>query len=351
MQQEKIGKFIQDLRKEKNMTQKDLADQLGVTDRAVSKWENGRGMPDVSLMKPLCDSLGITVSELLSGERIAQKEYREKSEFRFLDTIQVQEKVIQKKNISLRLIAVLLILLLFAGIALIYWLPLTRGYFSADEDVEIFYVRKTLPVMPYGETLTRFDYPREFVEQDITERIDLERLEDLLPLMRVTVYREDYNTSGFWVGDYIYEFYGYFKSGPRAGKTFRVMIGDYGRNYLSPHSSIRVHRIMEQDTWLKLMQQLEGWEGEHRGTFQWETERTFSLFYQGTLYSGAATPLNLPTDAQRITSVSGVSATPDEERECSFGTQGAPIYQWTAEGVTYLGVQVSYDKAYGVPIS
>ena len=83
MEQEKIGKFIQELRKQQNMTQKDLADKLGVTDRAVSKWENGRGMPDVSLMKPLCDSLGITVSELLSGERISQKDYREKSEFTF----------------------------------------------------------------------------------------------------------------------------------------------------------------------------------------------------------------------------------------------------------------------------
>ena len=350
MEQEKIGKFIQDLRKEKNMTQKDLAERLGVTDRAVSKWENGRGMPEVSLMKPLCEILGISVSELLSGERIDKQEYREKSEFRFLDTIQVKEKVIQKKNISLCVIAVVAFLLLFAGIALVYWLPLTRAYFSPAEDVEIFYVRKTLPVMPYGETLARFDYPREFVEQDITERIDLEQLEDLLPLMRVTVYREEYNTSGFWVGDYIYELFGYFKSGPREGETFRVMIGDYGRNFLMPHWHTRCHTIMEQDTWLKLMQQLEGWEGEYRETFQWETERTFSLFYQGTLYSGPGEFLNMPADAQRIASVSGVSATPDEEWECSFGTQGNQIYQWAAHDKTYLGVQVSYDKAYGIPI-
>lgn len=350
MEQEKIGRFIQDLRKEKNMTQKDLADQLGVTDRAVSKWENGRGMPDVSLMKPLCDILGISVSELLSGERIDKQDYQEKSEFRLLDTIQVKEKVIQKKNISLRLIAAAAILLLFAGIALIYWLPLTRGYFSSDEDVEIFYVRKTLPVMSYGETLTRFDYPRGFVEQDITERIDLERLEDLLPLMRVTVYKEDYNTLRFWQGDYIYEIFGYFKSGPRAGETFRVMIGDYGRNYLMPHWHTRCHTIMEQETWLKLMQQMEGWEGEHRETFLWETERTFSLFCQETLYSGTGRLLALPADAQWIASVSGVSAMPDEEWECSFGTQGNQIYQWTADGEIYLGVQVGHDKAYGITI-
>ena len=88
MEQERIGKFIQDVRKEKNLTQKELAEKLGITDRAISKWENSRGMPEVSLMKPLCDILGITVSELLSGERIAQKDYREKSEFRFLDAIE-----------------------------------------------------------------------------------------------------------------------------------------------------------------------------------------------------------------------------------------------------------------------
>ena len=348
MEQQRIGKFILELRKEKNMTQKDLADQLGVTDRAISKWENGRGMPDVSLMKPLCDILGITVSELLCGERIAQQDYREKSEFRFLDTIEITDKKIKQKNILLRVIAALAILMLFVGIALIYWLPLTRGYFSADEDVEIFYVHKTMPVVPYGEPLTRFDYPLEFVEQDITERIDLERLEELLPLMRVTVYREEYNTSGFWVGDSIYEFFGYFKSGPREGETFRVMIGDYGRNFLMPHWNTRCHTIMEQDTWLKIMEWLEGWEGACRETFLWETERTFSLFCGETLYSGSGELMELPDDAQRIASVSGVSATPDEEWECSFGTQGKPIYQWTVNGKTYLGVQVIDEKAYAI---
>lgn len=57
MDQNKIGKFILELRKEKNMSQKELAQKIGVTDRAISKWENGRGMPDLSLMKPLCKEL------------------------------------------------------------------------------------------------------------------------------------------------------------------------------------------------------------------------------------------------------------------------------------------------------
>lgn len=344
MDQKQIGSFIVQLRKERNMTQKELAEHLEVTDRAVSKWENGRGMPDVSLMKPLCDILGITVSELLNGERIEQDDYQEKSEFRFLDTIEYTDKKIKQKNTLLRVIAAVTVLLLVAGIALIYWLPLTRDYFPADGDVEIFHIRKTLPIMPYGETMDRFSLT-EFAVQDITERIDLEKLKDLLPLMRVTVYREDYNTSGFWQGDYIYEIYGYFRSGPDEGETFRIMIGDYSRNYLMPHWDIKVHTIQEHNTWLKIMQALEGWEGTHRETLE---ERPFSLFYQGILYSGTGKLLDLPADARQIASISGVSALPDEEGECSLGIKGDNIYQWTAGGETYLGVQLSYDKAYGI---
>lgn len=349
MEQEKIGKFIQELRKQQNMTQKDLAQKLGVTDRAVSKWENGRGIPDVSLMKPLCDILGITVSELLGGERIDKQDYREKSEFRFLDTIEISDKKIKKKNTLLRVIAAVAVLILFAGIALVYWLPLTRGYFSADEDVAFFWVEKTLPVTPYGEPLERYSLT-DFVVQDITERIDLEKLEKLLPLMRVTVYKEEYNTSGFWQGDYIYEIFGYFRSGPRRGEAFHVMIGDNNRNYLMPDRGTRVYTIAEHNAWLEIMEDLEGWEGEHRENFLWDEGHSFSLFYQGALYNGTGTLWDLPVDARQVASVSNITAAPDEEGECSFGTQGDRVYLWQADGQTYLAVQVAYDKAYGIPI-
>ena len=82
MNQEKIGKFISTLRKEKNMTQQDLADKIGVTDRAISKWENGRGLPDLSLLKPLSDELGITINELISGEKLNKKEYQNRFSFK-----------------------------------------------------------------------------------------------------------------------------------------------------------------------------------------------------------------------------------------------------------------------------
>lgn len=69
MDYEKTGKLIQELRKEKDMTQMSLADKLGVTDRAVSKWERGKSFPDVSMLRPLAETLGVSISELLDGER------------------------------------------------------------------------------------------------------------------------------------------------------------------------------------------------------------------------------------------------------------------------------------------
>ena len=70
MNQEKIGLFISTLRKEKNMTQQDLANILGVTDRAISNWENGRRMPDYSIIMNLCNILGISLNELFNGQKI-----------------------------------------------------------------------------------------------------------------------------------------------------------------------------------------------------------------------------------------------------------------------------------------
>ena len=99
MEQEKIGKFILQLRKEKGMTQKELAEKLGVTDRAISKWENGRGMPELSLMKALCDELGISVNELLSGEKIESEKYQEKFEENIINTIEYTNKKAAHKNL------------------------------------------------------------------------------------------------------------------------------------------------------------------------------------------------------------------------------------------------------------
>ena len=80
MDQIKIGKFIAECRKKNNLTQLQLAEKLNITDRAISKWENGKGMPDSSIMLDLCSELKISVNELLSGEMIDMKEIDKKTE-------------------------------------------------------------------------------------------------------------------------------------------------------------------------------------------------------------------------------------------------------------------------------
>ena len=70
MDQEKIGKFISECRREKQITQEQLAEQLGITSKSVSKWETGNCLPDASKYKTLCEILGITINELFSGERL-----------------------------------------------------------------------------------------------------------------------------------------------------------------------------------------------------------------------------------------------------------------------------------------
>lgn len=99
MDQIKIGKFIAQQRKEQSMTQRQLADILGISDKTVSKWETGNGLPEVSLMMPLCDSLKINVNELLSGERLTDFNYKVKAEENIMDL--VNERAESKKKIIL----------------------------------------------------------------------------------------------------------------------------------------------------------------------------------------------------------------------------------------------------------
>lgn len=80
MDQIKIGKFIAACRKERGLTQASLAEKLGISDRAVSKWENGRSLPDSGIMLELCGLLGISVNELLSGEKIMNEAYDRRAE-------------------------------------------------------------------------------------------------------------------------------------------------------------------------------------------------------------------------------------------------------------------------------
>ncbi|MBQ5867464.1 MAG: helix-turn-helix domain-containing protein [Oscillospiraceae bacterium] len=345
MDQKRIGSFISELRKEKNMTQKDLAEKLGITDRAISKWENGRGMPEVSLMKPLCEALDISINELLSGERIEQKDYREKSEFNFLNTMDYTQKKIKKNTLFRKLVIAFLVIALLTVLLLMDARVITRRYFSPKSDLDFFSVVKTLPVAPQGAEIS-MDTVHEFVDQDITEKIDRETLEELLPLMQVSIF--PIFSGSHWMGDEVYEIHGYIQRGPGKGKHFIIGLGLEDVHYVQGHGNRRYY-IKDTGTWIKLMEMLEGWEGESREHFSWEGQ-TLSIFYDGTLYSGPGYLCELPDSAAWLGGISNISEHPDQELECSFSDQGMNIYQWAEGGTDYIGVQVSYYQAFAIPM-
>ena len=103
MDQVKIGKFIAECRKTKQLTQVQLADKLGITDRAVSKWENGRSLPDSGIMIDLCKELDISVNELLKGEKIRMNNYNENAEKTLIDMIKQKEET-DKKLLDLEIV-------------------------------------------------------------------------------------------------------------------------------------------------------------------------------------------------------------------------------------------------------
>jgi transcriptional regulator with XRE-family HTH domain/DNA-directed RNA polymerase subunit RPC12/RpoP len=112
MDQIKIGKFIAECRKKNNLTQMQLAEKLNITDRAISKWENGKGMPDSSIMLDLCNELKISVNELLSGEVLEMNSYNEKLELNLIDMVK------QKEQSDNRLLKMEIVIGVLAGLVL-----------------------------------------------------------------------------------------------------------------------------------------------------------------------------------------------------------------------------------------
>ena len=98
----KTGRFIAEVRKERGLTQRELADALCISDKTVSKWETGRGLPEVSLMLPLCGVLGISVNDLLTGERVTPSDYQKKAEENMMDLM--QENAENRKQMALAVI-------------------------------------------------------------------------------------------------------------------------------------------------------------------------------------------------------------------------------------------------------
>ena len=118
MDQIKIGKFIQEKRKEKNITQSELAEKLNISDRAISKWENGNCIPDAANMPMLCDILDITINDLFSGEKVDMKNNEKKLEENLLEMTALKEQS-DKRLLKLELlIGALAIIILFSAIGI-----------------------------------------------------------------------------------------------------------------------------------------------------------------------------------------------------------------------------------------
>lgn len=122
MDVKKIGKFISENRKKKNLTQEQLAEKLGVTSKTISRWENGNYMPDISLLKPLSEELGITLNDLISGEKVDEEHYQEKLEQSLVSTIDYSKKQIEKTKLQESYI-IMIIGILIAFFALIVFSP------------------------------------------------------------------------------------------------------------------------------------------------------------------------------------------------------------------------------------
>ena len=130
MDQVKIGKFIAECRKKNNLTQMQLAEKLNITDRAISKWENGRTMPDSGLMLDLCNELKITVNELLSGEVIEMNNYNENVEKNLLDMVKQKEEA-DKRLLSIEIVIGVITIILFL------FLVMVASYAQMQDSIRI----------------------------------------------------------------------------------------------------------------------------------------------------------------------------------------------------------------------
>lgn len=142
MNQIKIGKFIAECRKNSNLTQMQLAEKLNITDRAISKWENGKAMPDSSIMLDLCKELKISVNELLSGEMIDMKNYNKIAEenlFKLNESNEKKKKIILKSAIVIGvLIFIIIVIQLYSYTKQISKSNLNNVLEQAQQNQEIY---------------------------------------------------------------------------------------------------------------------------------------------------------------------------------------------------------------------
>lgn len=166
MDYEKIGKFIYELRKEKNLTQKDLSKSLSVTIQAISKWEGGLGCPDVSLLRPLSEELGVSISELLNGEKIKKENVLEKVDDLLMKNLEENEKRRKKERLIFITFLIGIILVFYSFTLNIYTsfriltiiaIILITAYIPViiKKKTKLWHI--TIPILVFS-TLLLFDY-------------------------------------------------------------------------------------------------------------------------------------------------------------------------------------------------
>ena len=143
MNQEKIGTFIANARKEQGVSQKDLADAIGVTDKAVSKWECGKSMPEISKMETLCEVLHVNINELLSGERLSEAAYPQKAEENMINLIHESESKASQTN-SVGIIVMIVLSFLPIVFSILYG---RMSYFDGSTSFMVWLDPPTVTVM------------------------------------------------------------------------------------------------------------------------------------------------------------------------------------------------------------
>ncbi|MBO6127887.1 MAG: helix-turn-helix domain-containing protein [Pseudobutyrivibrio sp.] len=151
----KTGSFISEMRKDKGLTQKQLADQVGVSDKAVSRWETGKGLPDTSIMPELCNALNININELLSGERLDVEAYSGKAEEIMVSLVKdVQENKNDRKAVVLGLLLGFVLLML--GLVGIVTVSGSRVVYFLDIPSVVFVLAIQLIVLGAGGQMKSF---------------------------------------------------------------------------------------------------------------------------------------------------------------------------------------------------
>lgn len=202
MDQIKIGKFISSLRKEKGYTQEQLAEKLNVSNKSISRWENGNTMPDLSLIPKLCEILGISINELLSGERIESDEYQKKLEENIIINMDLLKKKINGFTKRFMFVVMSIFILLVIGLfALISYKELTyTKIYLDDSNVQISACKEKdylgFTVSTKDETPFMFNsyYEEEtktYVIENLFRYLDKDNLKDVVPSTTVLFDKED----------------------------------------------------------------------------------------------------------------------------------------------------------------